>query len=143
LGLAYYIQAATSSNPDTGYLISRAGLDNKNVEKGIKSILEQFKKIKEEKVSKKELKKAKDYIKGKTVLKLESSDSLAFYYARQALLERTILTPMEFFKRIDNVSVDDILRVANDIFISKNLNLAMIGPFEDKEKFEDLLKNSL
>ncbi len=139
LGLAYYVQAAVSSNPDTGYLLTRAGLDNKNVKKGIESILEQFRAIKEEKITKRELKKAKDYIKGKTVLKLESSDSLAFYYGRQALLERTILTPVEFFKRVDAVSIDDVSRVSRDLFISKNLNLAMIGPFSNENEFKDLL----
>jgi predicted Zn-dependent peptidase len=143
LGLAYYIQAAASNNPDTGYLITRAGLDNKNVERGVEAILEQFKILTKEKVTKKELKKAKDYIKGKTVLKLESSDSLAFYYGRQALLERSILTPMEFFKRVDDVSIEDILRVSKELFIPKNLNLAMIGPFENENRFKDLLRKNI
>jgi hypothetical protein len=88
-------------------------------------------------------KKAKDYIKGKTVLKLESSDSLAFYYGRQALLERSILTPMEFFKRVDDVSIEDILRVSKELFIPKNLNLAMIGPFENENRFKDLLRKNI
>ncbi|MGM0439054.1 MAG: M16 family metallopeptidase [Patescibacteria group bacterium] len=142
LGLAYYIQAASSSNPDTGYLVTRAGLDNSNAEIGIKAILKEFKRLKEEKVSDEELKKAKDYIKGKTSLKLESSDSLAFYYGRQALLERNILTPMELFKRIDSVDADDILRVSKKIFVPERLNLSLIGPFEDKEDFREILKKN-
>lgn len=142
LGLAYYIQSAASSNPDTGYLVARAGLDNGNVKRGIKEILREFKKIRKEKPDMGEIKKAKDYIKGKTALKLESSDSLAFYYGRQALLERNALTPMELFKRIDKVTGKDLKRVAKEIFVPENLNLAMIGPFEDEEAFKKILKNN-
>ncbi len=142
LGLAYYIQAASATNPDTGYLFSRAGLDNKKVVKGIKAILQEFKKLKKEKLGEEELQKGKDYMKGITALRLESSDSLAFYYGRQSLLEEEVLTPEEFFEKIDRVSVEDISRVADEIFKPENLNLAMIGPFEEKEKFQKLLKEN-
>lgn len=142
LGLAYYIQSAASSNPNTGYLMSAAGLDNKNVEKGIVAILEEFKKIQAKIPKEKELQKAKDYIKGKTALKLEASDSLAFYYGEQALLERMVRTPFELFQRIDAVTPDDILRVGKDIFVPEKLNLAMIGPFENKERFQKLLREN-
>ncbi len=142
LGLAYYIQAAASSNPDTGYLVSASGLDTKNVEKGILAILDEFKKLRKESPGEDELQKAKDYIKGKIALKLESSDSLAFYYGEQTLLERSTLTPMELFKRVDSVTSDDILRVGKDLFVPEKLNLAMIGPFEEERKFEDLLSKN-
>ncbi len=142
LGLAYYIQAAASSNPDTGYLVSRAGLDNSNAERGIVAILNEFSKLKKEKVSERELKKAKDYIKGKTTLKLESSDSVAFYYGRQALLERSILTPKELFKRIDAVTAEEIMEVSRDMFTIDNLNLAMIGPFENETEFREILSQN-
>ena len=87
-----------------------------------------------------ELKKAKDYIQGKMALMLESSDALAFFYAGQEALERKILTPEEIYAKINKIRDGDVLRVARDIFQPKNLNLALIGPFEDKNKFRKLLK---
>ncbi len=140
MGLAYYIQAAASSNPDTGYLVSRAGLDNNNTIKGIEAILEEFRKMKDKKPKEAELQKAKDYIKGKTALKLESSDSLAFYYGRQGLMERDILTPMELFQRIEEVKGKDVLRVSREIFTPEKINLALIGPFESDKEFKKILK---
>jgi len=71
---------------------------------------------------------------------LETSDSRAFFCAGQELLENKILTPEEIFRKIDKVSVNDILKVARDIFRADRLNLALIGPFEDKSKFQKLLK---
>jgi len=140
LGIAYYISAHSEANTDTGFLMTQAGLDNKNVEKGILTILKEYKKIRREKVPFSELKKAKDYLKGKTTLLLEASDAQASFYASQELLEKEILTPEEIFAKIDKVSTKDILELAEEIFRTEKLNLALIGPFEDKTKFQQLLK---
>jgi len=140
LGIAYYINTSSETNPDTGFLFTQAGLDNKNVEKGILTILKEYKKISQKMVSFSELKKAKDYLKGKTTLLLESSDAQASFYAGQELLEKKILTPKEIFAKINKVTQDDILEVAKEIFKPEKLNLALIGPFKDKERFQRLLK---
>ena len=140
LGIAYYIQTSVSAETDSGYLVTQAGIDNKNVEKAILTILKEYKKISQIKVPAKELKKARDCIKGKTILELESSDAQASFYGLQELLEKEILTPEEIFKKIDKVSQDDILKVAKDIFKPEKLNLALIGPFKDKSRFQRLLK---
>ena len=140
LGIAYYINTNSVANPDTGFLSTQTGLDNKNVEKGILTILKEYKKISQKKVPISELKKAKDYLNGKTMLLLESSDAQASFYAGQELLENKILTPKEIFAKINKVTQDDILEVAKEIFKPEKLNLALIGPFKDKERFQRLLK---
>jgi predicted Zn-dependent peptidase len=140
LGLAYYVKTNTDVNPDTGSLVTLAGIDNKKVEKAIFTILKEYRKISQKRVPKTELKKAKDYIKGKTALLLESSDAQASFYAGQELLENKILTLEEIFKKIDKISQSDILKVAKDIFQPQKLNLVLIGPFKDREKFQKLLK---
>jgi len=38
------------------------------------------------------------------------------------------------------VTAEDIQRVAEDIFRPERLNLAVIGPYKDEEKFKKLLK---
>lgn len=140
LGLAYYIKTEAEADSDTGFLTTRAGVDNKNVEKAVATILKEYRKISTEKITVGELKKAKDYIKGKTALVLEGSDELASFYGAQELLEKRILTLKEMYGKIDQVSPQDILKVAKDIFQPKNLNLALVGPFKDKSVFEKILK---
>ena len=140
LGLAYYISTSIESDPDSGFLLTRAGLDNKNVEKAIKAILKEYKKISQEIVGPEEIKKAKEYIKGKMALSLEASDALASFYSAQELLKNEILTPREIFREIEKVDAKEILAVAKDIFQPEKLNLALIGPFKDKKRFENLLK---
>ncbi len=133
-GLAYSIHTLADISTDTGYLVTQAGIDHKNLEKSIRLILEEYKDLKNKKVSEKELQKAKDYLKGKMFLSLDSSSKQASYYATQELLEKNILTPEQEFEKIDKVSVSDIKKVAEDIFVSSGLNLAAIGPLEDSEK---------
>jgi len=73
-------------------------------------------------------------------LALESSDALASFYGMQELLEGKILTPAQICAKIDKVSSADVLKTAKAIFQPKNLNLAIIGPFKDKENFLKLFK---
>jgi len=140
LGLVYYINTIAASGTDSGYLVTQAGVDNKNVEKAIATILKEYKKISQIKVPAEELKKAKDCIRGKTILELEASDAQASFFGLQELLEKKIFTAEEIFKKVDKVGQNDILKVAKDIFSPDKLNLAIIGPFKEKEKLQKLLK---
>ncbi len=139
-GLAYHIHCSSDSCTDTGYLVVQTGVGNGKVDESIKVILNEFCKIKNKKIADKELTKSKEYIKGKLLLSLESSSAVASWLGHQEILKGKILTVNEAFKKIDVVASDDIQRVANDIFQNKELNLAVIGPFEDKDKFDKILR---
>ena len=139
-GLAYYIRTGAENSTDTGYLVTSAGVDHKNVEEVIKLILKEYQSFKNKLITKEELKKTKDYFKGSMLLSLESSDSQAFFHAEQEILKRKVFTAEDIFKKIDQVAINDIKEVARDIFKPEKLNLALIGPFKEKEKFEKLLK---
>ncbi|MFA5013478.1 MAG: pitrilysin family protein [Candidatus Paceibacterota bacterium] len=139
-GTGYDLQTFNDSDPDTGCLATFVGIDKEKTEKAIITILKEYKKIAEKGVSAKELKKVKDYIKGHMVLGLESSYSKAIYYANQELLRNEILPIEEIMRRINKVTREDIQETAKDIFKPEKLNLAMIGPFKDEQKFKKLLK---
>jgi len=137
-GLAYYVGSNFDSDTDTGSFVTRAGVDNQRVEKAIITILNEYKKISQKKITSAELKKAKNYIKGVSLIGMESSDEQASFYASQELLTNKILTLEEKFSKINKVTVNDIQRVAKDIFKPEKLNLALIGPFKDKKRFEKI-----
>lgn len=140
MGLAYYIGTRTELDPDTGSLVTRAGIDNKKVDKAILAILKEYKNIASKEIQEEELRKAKDYLKGKLALSLETSDSLAFFYSTQELLLDKILTAKDIFEELEKVKKEQVLKVAQEVFRPENLNLALIGPFKDKKRFENLLK---
>ena len=87
-----------------------------------------------------ELKKAKAYLKGKTVLNLEDCEEFAHLLAKYELLRGGAKDPEEIFKLLDAVTVEDIERVAKDLFVEGEMRLAVIGPYGEKGRFEPLLK---
>lgn len=138
-GLAYYIDTDSEFYTDCGYFVAQAGVNNRRVEKAIKLILKEYKKISEEKVSDKELTKAKECIKGRTLISLESSDGIASWLCTQELLRGKISNIKEEFAKIDRVTSKDIQEIARDIFRPEKLNLALVGPFRDKKQFNNIL----
>jgi len=139
-GLAYYVRTSGDAYQDCGYLATQAGVEHENLSLAITTILSEYKKIAKEKVAEKELQKAKDYIKGKSVMGLESSNEVAMFFIEQEIKRQKILTIQEIFRRVDKISAEDILRVAKDIFQTKKLNLAVIGPHQNQKELEKLLK---
>jgi predicted Zn-dependent peptidase len=140
--LAYYIHTSLDTTTDTGYLVTQAGIKNESLEKAIGLILKEYQDLKNTEITAKELKKAKDYLRGTMALSLDATDAKASFYATQELMEQSMETPEEKLKLIDKVSVNDIKKVAEEIFKPEKLNLSVIGPIEEQEKarLEQLLK---
>ncbi|MFY9492965.1 MAG: pitrilysin family protein [Minisyncoccia bacterium] len=140
LGLGYYIRAGSTLSADHGYFEVSSGVDTKRIHEAVEAIMEELNKARRDGVTEKELQKAKDFIKGGTLISLESSDEVASFFGLQEVLVRDILTVEQKFSMMDKVTTDDVKQVAEDIFQNKNLNLAVIGPLKDQEGFEKILK---
>lgn len=138
-GLAYYVSTITEAYSDSGYLTTQAGVPAGKMEKAIKIILEEYKKISKELVSAKELKRAKDMLQGRVLLQMEASDNLANWYARQAIYRKDIITPGEMMRKIKAVTPEQIRDLAKRLFVDKNLNLAIIGNLK-VDKIKPILK---
>lgn len=139
-GLAYYIQSSTDDYADAGVLSTRAGVDLKRVEDAVRGIVAEYKRVRDETVPEKELQKSKDYLKGKMILKLEDSEEVAHLLGQHEVLFGTVRTAEDIAREVDKVTSADVLRVARDLFRDDRLYLAGIGPWEDAERFERLLK---
>ncbi|OGH48245.1 MAG: hypothetical protein A3A51_04480 [Candidatus Levybacteria bacterium RIFCSPLOWO2_01_FULL_39_10] len=141
-GLAYYVRASSDQYTDAGSLVVTAGIDPKRIEEAITVIVSELSDLRDgrKKISKTELKKAKEYLKGHLVLELEDSRSVAIYYATQLILEKEIKNPDEVLKEVDKVSEVEIMTAAKKYLVGVGLNLALIGDFKDKGKFERHLK---
>lgn len=140
MGAAYYVNAAADLYTDHGYLAVSAGVDHNKIEAVILAMLEEFQKIISEPISDEELRRAKDHLIGNLIIGLETSDQLAGYYGGQEILTKETISPKDLAKKIQAIKAEEIMAVAKDIFQNRKLNLAIIGPFKDKEKFEKILK---
>ena len=138
-GLAYYIFGSNSSFTDAGTLYSQGGVDLARVDEAVKVIAEQFRLLATERVPDDELEKARALAKGRFVLQTESPNGLLLFGLRREVLEGQAIEPEELLAGLDAVTVDDIQRVAKDVIGSHGLNLALVGPFDDEERFAKLL----
>jgi len=128
-GLAYYVNTAGELYTDCGYLTTQAGVPVDKLPQAVEIILKEYGKLREKPVDEKELRRVKDMMKGRAVIQLEASDSVANWYAKQAILRGECFSPEYYFKKISEVTARDIRRVAREIFVNKGLNLAVIGPY--------------
>lgn len=140
LGAAYYIHSGADFYTDHGYMAISAGLDKDKLYEAIEAMLVELKRITEELVPESELEKVKSHIAGSVVLGLETSDSLASFYGDQEVLEKSIITPEEFLKKINAVTAAEVRDVARSIIKNDGLNLAVIGHIKDESKLHELLK---
>src|SRR3989344_8373865 len=137
-GLAYYVRASSDQYTDAGSLVVTAGIDPKRIEEAITVIVSELSDLRDgrKKISKTELKKAKEYLKGHLVLELEDSRSVSIFYATQNILEKKVKNPSEILSKIDGVTEEDVMKAAKKYLIKETLNLAIIVNFKDKGKFK-------
>ena len=140
MGVGYYVRAYNDAYTDHGFFQVSAGVDNKRIEEVIKAVLEECNKLKVSEISLEELNKVKEYLIGNMKLSLESSDDIANFYGGQELLKREMKSAEEKAQEIRKVTASEIQNLAKDIFKNEKLNLALIGPFKKKIKFQKILK---
>jgi len=139
MGAAYYIGSGADLSTDHGYMDVSAGIDHKKIDEVITEILKEVKRMAEELVTPEDLIRAKEHLIGGLVLGLETSNQLAGFYGSQEVLERAMMSPEELIRKTQEVTAEEIMAVAKDIVKNEGLNLAIIGPFKDKGRFEKIL----
>ena len=138
-GLAYYVFATNHSYTDAGSLYAQAGVDIDRIDDAVGTVAAELKKIAAEAVPADELRKAKNFAKGRFVLQIESPHGLIMFGLRREVLEERAPEPEEVLTGLEAVTAEDVQRVARELIEDTALRLAVIGPFDDPARFEQLL----
>ena len=138
-GLAYYIYGHNMAYTDTGTLYAQGGVDIQRIDDAISTVVQEFARMAAEPVEADELEKARNFAKGRLVLSLEDPKGMIMFGLRNEVLEGKLREPDEVLAALDEVTLEDIQRVARDIILEERLNLAAIGPFDDPDRFQKLL----
>jgi predicted Zn-dependent peptidase len=136
--LVYDVHTSTSHLKDCGSFIAYAGVDPKNAKKAVQSILHELRMIKEG-VPERELHKAKEFLKGRLVLRMEDSRSVAAWLGAQELLLNEVQTVEDVLAKVDAVTTEDVKRVANNLLVTEKLSTAIVGPFRSDKAFQAYL----
>jgi predicted Zn-dependent peptidase len=126
-GLAYAVGAGASSYTDAGIFHIYAGTSPEQLDEVVDLALAELRRTVRESVTEDELRLAKDQTVSSILLGLESSNVRAGALARQEIIHGRRITPDEIIRRLEEVTVDDIGRVAQTYFTTEAMSLAALG----------------
>ncbi|MBT8392034.1 MAG: insulinase family protein [Ignavibacteriaceae bacterium] len=114
LGITYQINSFLNSYFDASAFGVYFSTNINQYDKVIEIVLREFKKLREKRVSERELKKVKEYLKGGLLLNLENTTNRMMRMANSMLYYNRIVSIEEYLKKIDRISSDDVLKIANE-----------------------------
>lgn len=126
-GLAYSIHSSNSQYNDTGIITVYAASSPRNALKIVEMVKNEISSISEEGISKNELDRARENIKGSIVLSVEYISSRMFRLGKGILFDKKVLTIDEILKKIDDVSINDVNGAAKKYLKTENLNIIVTG----------------
>lgn len=140
-GLCYYISTSTDNYMDTGLLSTRAGVDQSRLHEAISAIRHEYELCAAKGIDEAELKRAKDYLKGKITLSMEDSEERAHFFGKQQLMYKKTRDLPEYFAEIDKVTVAQVNKLAAKLLKTDRLRLVVIGKEKDEGKLESLIRD--
>jgi predicted Zn-dependent peptidase len=130
-GLAYAVYSFTGQYADTGQVGLYVGTRADNVAPALEVVAQELERLRREPATAEELARAKENLKGRVVLSLESTGARMNRLGSGVLTGQPLLSVDEVVEKIDAVSLDDVAALAGELFAPERLSAAGIGPDED------------
>ena len=138
-GLAYAISTSVSRYADTGAFTVQAGVENGKFIKALSLILKELASVRDKGLRRAELERAKVYWSGQFCMAREKTTQTMLGIGESLLCAGEVLTREEIQSSISRVTLEDVRRVAVDIFRDGRLNMAAIGPHRDESAVHEAL----
>lgn len=126
-GLVYSVYAYHSAYKETGMFNIAAGLNPANLEEVCALISGEINDIRKNKITKDELERAKEQLKGNYILSYENTGARMQGAGRSLLLGKPVSSPEEVLEKIDKVSLDSAAEIIDEIFVPETLSVAAVG----------------
>ena len=127
-GLAYAVFSGLSAYRDAGNITIYAGCANEAVPEVVELCVGELRGLKEAPVPAAELRRAKDHLKGSLMLSLENTASRMSHLARQEIYFERHFGLDETLAGVEQVTSEDVMRVAKDLFMNGSLAATVVGP---------------
>jgi predicted Zn-dependent peptidase len=138
-GLAYSIFSEMNSYRDVGSLSVYAGTSLETAAQVVRSILDEFRRIKDEPLDNEEMRRAKDHLKGATLLALEGSGSRMSTLARYHLYFGRHFSTDELIAMLESVTAEDVQEIAREFFEPNRIAASVVGNLNGFELTRDQL----
>lgn len=141
-GLVYSVYSYHSSYHDAGLFCVYAGLSRQNVPATLELIMKEINDIRQGGIKSEELRRAKDQLKGNLLLSLESVNTRMSRLGKSQLYLGKVVLPDEIVQRVEEVTEEDIVRLAREKLPPEAFSLALIGPWDDCRLLEQMINQA-
>lgn len=138
-GLVYSIYSYPASYKNNGLFSIYAGMNPEHMEKVVELVVDEIKEIKKHGISKEDLEKSKEQLKGNYILGLESTSSRMNSIGKSELMLGRIYSPDEVLKKIDDISLDNATRIIEQIFNFDSMGFSAVGSFKNKIEVKNFI----
>jgi predicted Zn-dependent peptidase len=126
-GLAYSIFSDLNSYRDVGVLSVYAGTSLDTADKVVQSVIGELHKMRDEPIEAEELRRAKDHLKGATLLALEGSGARMSNLARYHMYFDRHFTSKELIVMLEAVTAEEVQQVAQELFQPGRIAASVVG----------------
>ena len=138
-GLAYDVSSSVSHFRDCGSLVIYCGVEPKKTNDAVRALVDELQGMREP-AAEQELTKAKEYSKGRLLLRMEDTRSVASWLGGQELLQGRVNTAEEVVEQLDAVRPEQVARLAEELFETEKLRLALVGPQGGAKTLSNMLR---
>jgi predicted Zn-dependent peptidase len=140
-GLAYAVYSFTSAYADAGQVGLYVGTRPENLAEAMAIVGAELARMRVQPATADELARAKENLKGRVVLSLESTGSRMNRLGSEVLAEAPLLSLDEVVAKIEVVTLEDLAELAHELWAPELLSTAGIGP--DEARFDEALAGIL
>ena len=133
-GLAYSVYSFTSGYHDTGQVGLYVGTRGENLREALSVVGTELERLRESPATPEELHRAKENLKGRVVLALESTGARMNRLGSEILAGTPLMAIDEVVARIDGVTLEDLVELVGELWAPERLSVAGIGP--DRDRFD-------
>ena len=130
-GMAYSVFSFVSQYQESGQLGVYVGTRAENVGSCLEIVAEQVGELAAGRITPAELQRAKDNVKGRILLALESTSSRMSRLGKSLVTGVELLSAEKLIRSLEQVQADELAAIATDLLAPGRLSAAGIGPDED------------
>jgi predicted Zn-dependent peptidase len=138
-GLAYSVGSYSREHHDAGKWVIYGSVEPDNLHECIATTMRELRAALTGGITDDELQRVKEQVKGGILLSLEDTWSVASRNGSHELRYGRVIPVEQVVAEVEQVTRDDVLRVAGRVLREDALHLAVIGPFDDADELGQLL----
>jgi predicted Zn-dependent peptidase len=127
-GLAYSIHSSRCQHADQGALVISAGLEKGSASKALKLILRELERLRQRKISQREMELARDYAIGQVQLGLESMSNQMTWLGDNLMSFNQFMSPADAMASLSAVTAEEVQQVAQDCLVPERMTLSLVAP---------------